>query len=106
MGRTRVRVRWSRVAALGIALTLSGGLVGRSLAASTSRPTGRAALLRARPVAARIHVVAHGETLWSIAQALVGSQGDPRPMVDALIRANRVSNAVIVPGERLVLPQA
>lgn len=91
--------------AVGIALTLSGGLVGRSLAATSSRSTGRADL-RARPVAARIHVVAPGETLWSIAQALVGSEGDPRPMVDALIRANGVSNAVIVPGERLILPQA
>jgi hypothetical protein len=50
-----------------------------------------------------VHVVREGETLWRVAQRIVGPQGDPRPVVDELIRANHLAGAVIRPGDRLVL---
>ena len=57
-----------------------------------------------RPVAARIHEVRAGETLWAIARQAVGSGGDPRPVVDSLIAANHLRDAQIVPGQLLILP--
>ena len=39
-------------------------------------------------------VVRPGDTLWGIAEDLVGPTGDPRPLVDAIARANGVD-----PGE-------
>jgi hypothetical protein len=49
-------------------------------------------------------VVQAGDTLWGIARGLVGSEGDPRPVVDSLVRLNQVSDGLIFPGERLRLP--
>jgi LysM repeat protein len=53
---------------------------------------------------ARFTVVRSGDTLWSIAEHVVGPTGDPRPMVQQLIDANGLSSALITPGERLRLP--
>jgi LysM repeat protein len=48
------------------------------------------------------HVVLPGETLWGIASAAYG--GDAQSHVDAIARANHLESALIVPGQRLVLP--
>ena len=59
-----------------------------------------------RPVAVRVHEVRAGETLWGIAERMVGTGGDPRPAVDALIAANHLHDARIVPGQLLILPSS
>lgn len=73
--------------------------VGSSVRASTEGPR-------------RVHVVKPGETLWSIAKALVGDPASPArisAMVDHLWRLNadRIRSGqpdLIRPGERLILP--
>jgi LysM repeat protein len=50
---------------------------------------------------ARHHVVRPGETLWSIA---IAEYGDAQTHVDAIASANHLHSALIVPGQRLVLP--
>jgi LysM repeat protein len=57
-----------------------------------------------RPVTHRVHEVQAGETVWGIAQDLVGPEGDPRPVVDELIAANGLTGARILPGQHLTLP--
>lgn len=54
--------------------------------------------------AVRRHVVAEGETLWGIARGLVGPEGDPRPVIDAIRDANDLGMGVLVEGQPLVLP--
>ncbi len=49
------------------------------------------------------YVVRRGDTVWGIARSLAGD-GDPRPIVDRIIRDNRLRDATIVPGERLRVP--
>ena len=82
---------------IGLALAIGLGFAGGRASAA---PAG------ARPAAARVIVVRPGETLWGIARRLVGPEGDPRPMVQALIQRNGVRDAVIRPGERLAVPAA
>jgi len=86
----RTRVRWGR---MGRALVV-GGIVGGTLAGAA----------RGSPDAGRIYTVRPGDTVWSIARRLVGVSEDPRPAVDALIRRNRLEDAVIRPGQLIVLP--
>jgi LysM repeat protein len=49
-------------------------------------------------------VVHRGDTVWAIAQRVVGPSADPRPMVQALIHENHLAGGVINVGERLVVP--
>jgi len=65
---------------------------------------GRAGAGGARPPAQGFYIVEPGDTLWGIARGLVGSEGDPRPVVDLLVRLNQVRDGLIFPGERLLLP--
>jgi len=93
------------VATLALAASLSIGLVAGW--SGHAGATGAAGVANgARPVATRVHVVREGETLWGIARGVVGSEGDPRPVVDALAAANHLRNAFIVPGQRLVVPSS
>ena len=50
----------------------------------------------------RHHVVLPGDTLWAIASATYG--GDTQSHVEAIARASHLESALIVPGQRLVLP--
>ena len=50
----------------------------------------------------RYHRVQAGETLWSIADEKYG--GDPRAAVWNVQRANGLTGATIVPGQRLLFP--
>jgi LysM repeat protein len=50
------------------------------------------------------YTVKPGDTLWSIAAGHYA--GDPREAVYRIARRNHLAGAVIVPGERLVLPSA
>jgi len=50
----------------------------------------------------RVYVVKPADTLWSIAQRTYA--GDVREGVWRLQRRNRLHTAVLVPGQRLVLP--
>ena len=88
----RTRVRWGP---LGAAATL--GVLAVSLLA------GRAGAGTAHAVAPRTFCVQPGDTVWRIARRVVGPEGDPRRVVDELVRENHIRDAVIVPGQRLVL---
>lgn len=48
-------------------------------------------------------VVTPGDTVWSIAVAHYA--GDPRPHVEAILRANRLSSPLLAPGQALQLPR-
>ena len=50
----------------------------------------------------RVYIVKPHDTLWSIAARTYG--GDPREGVWKLQRANHLTGATIVPGEKLVVP--
>src|SRR5207247_6219585 len=87
----RTRVRWGRVAVLATAMAVPVGV--HAAGASDGH----------RAASSRTYVVRAGDTLWSIASRIAGPGADPRPVVDALQRANHVTGA-IVPGETLRLP--
>jgi LysM repeat protein len=48
-------------------------------------------------------VVAAGDTVWSIASAHYA--GDPRPHVEAILAANRLTTPMLRPGQALQLPR-
>jgi nucleoid-associated protein YgaU len=52
------------------------------------------------------YVVRHGDTLWEIARRIVGPEGDPRPVIESIERANGLGGALIVSGQVLLLPAA
>jgi hypothetical protein len=92
-GVARTRVRWDRIGVLAAVLVSTMWTAGRALGGSEPA---------AHPV--RRHVVAEGETLWGIARGLVGPEGDPRPVIDAIRNANDLGTGVLVEGRPLVLP--
>lgn len=74
---------------------LGGGPLTASEADSGATP------LVVQPVSRTTHVVASGDTLWSIARGLQ-PMGDVRPLVDALAEAR--GGRPLQVGERIVLP--
>jgi Tfp pilus assembly protein FimV len=89
----RTNVRCARLGSVALALVAFVSFVG-----------GRAGAGPAGPEPRRTYVVLPGDTLWGIARRTVGPTEDPRPLVDRLIRTNRLQDAALVPGERLVIP--
>lgn len=71
----------------GVSRALEGGAGGVALVGAPSRT----------------YVVRPGDTLWSIAERLRPG-ADPRPIVDAIERANGVSAGELVPGQALRIP--
>ena len=51
----------------------------------------------------RRYVVRSGDTLWSIAHT-VQPNADPRLVIDQIQRTNGLSDASLVPGQRLAVP--
>ena len=50
------------------------------------------------------YVTVHqGDSLWAIAES-VSPHGDPRVVIDEIIRLNGLDDAVVEPGQRLALP--
>ncbi len=56
------------------------------------------------PSASDTYVVAEGETLWSIAQAITPSSGDVRDTVGTVKSMNLLDSANIRPGDQLLVP--
>ncbi len=50
------------------------------------------------------HIVREGETLWGIARGLVGPEGDPRPVVEAIRESNGLGASSVLTGQTIVLP--
>jgi nucleoid-associated protein YgaU len=85
--RPQRRRGWGRIIVLAAALVLA---------------TGRLAYGSGPPAGDRV-VVAPGDTVWSIAAAHY--RGDPRPHVQAILEANRLSTPLLTPGQALQLPR-
>lgn len=111
VGPVRVGVGPGVAAAVVVALLL----IGSALAGSGAGPGGGAASDGLAQVAGRsaapvppgragtVHIVRPGESYWSIAVRLGGGRdGDVRPLVDALVAANRARP--LQAGDRLVVP--
>jgi hypothetical protein len=75
--------------------TIAVGLLLALVVALAARPSGGAGR-------GRVYVVKRYDTLWSIAAA--NYAGDPRDGVWRIERRNHVHDALIRPGQRLVLP--
>ena len=53
------------------------------------------------------YVVRDGDTLWELARARVGPEGDPRPLVRDIREANGLApSSPLLPGSVLTLPAA
>jgi nucleoid-associated protein YgaU len=93
MGRTRVRRRRSFAVVTVVGSLLMTGPVSRAFV--RQEPS--------RPVARHVYVVRAGDTVWSIASRF-STAGDPRELVDAIGRRNRIDAGAITPGQALVIP--
>lgn len=67
---------------------------------------GSGSAISATFVRAQPYVVRTGDTLWEVARAVVGAEGDPRPMIEVLREANGLGTAPLVAGTRLLVPTA
>jgi nucleoid-associated protein YgaU len=96
--RTDVRrCRVAVVAVMAMAAVLAGATV---ISVPPTHASGRTS---PRPVANRTYIVAAGDTIWGIASSAAPGR-DPRPVVEAIERANDVPPEALVPGQALVIP--
>jgi hypothetical protein len=51
-------------------------------------------------------IVEPGQTLWSIAKARMGPEGDPRPYIEEIRELNGMDTSELRIGRRLALPDA
>ncbi|MGH2692743.1 MAG: LysM peptidoglycan-binding domain-containing protein [Actinomycetota bacterium] len=92
---TRTRVRWGRAAVLTASITLVLGLGGRALGGSPEPGEERT-----RPQV----LVEPDMTLWGIAHARVGPEGDPRPYIQEIRELNGLATSELQVGQLLTLP--
>jgi hypothetical protein len=81
-----------------LAAVLAGTLAAAGRAAGGSDP-----VLRRGP--AERHVVQVGDTLWELARARIGPEGDPRPLVAEIREVNRLGAGPLEAGRILLLPR-
>lgn len=84
------------MAALALSIPLAIGLGGRALGGS------------AGPAEERTHphiLVEAGTTLWEIARARVGPEGDPRPYIQEIRELNGLPTSELLVGQTLLLPK-
>ena len=90
-----------RARRLGVVLGLTVGVALGSWVGSTVAGGGESGLR----LAGESSVVVHpGDTLWSIAAAVAGEGDDVRAVVADIRELNELPDAVVVPGQVLVLP--
>jgi hypothetical protein len=56
-----------------------------------------------RPASFEYVTIGQGDSLWALAES-IAPDGDPRVLVDEIIRLNGLDDAVVEPGQRLALP--
>ncbi|MEX0833150.1 MAG: LysM peptidoglycan-binding domain-containing protein [Actinomycetota bacterium] len=88
----RTGVRWGRIALI---LATVAVLVPAAAAAGEGED---------HHPAPSVYVVQQGDTVWSIASQMAGPEEDPRPLVEAIGRRNRLESGAIVPGQELRIP--
>jgi LysM repeat protein len=66
---------------------------------------GGAAGAETPPPATIDYVVRSGDTLWGIASNHVGTDEDPRQMVETIKRASGIVSSALHPGQVLQIPQ-
>ena len=110
----RVRASETQVPATRLRLTRRGRVVLTALASLPLVVWALVAVLGSGGAAADAGSVAparsfeyvtiwRGDSLWAIAESLA-PEGDPRVLVDEIIRLNGLDDAVVEPGQRLALP--
>jgi len=50
------------------------------------------------------HVVEPGDSLWDLAKSVAPDGADVRRVVDAIFELNQLEDAIIYPGQRILLP--
>jgi nucleoid-associated protein YgaU len=96
MSRTGVRRRRAGILLIGVGLVacLTGPATSAFGSSEDRRPTG-----------SHRHLVESGDTLWGIARHEAGASEDPRPLIEAIVDANRLQGGRIVVGQQLVIPE-
>ncbi|MBT2500450.1 LysM peptidoglycan-binding domain-containing protein [Agromyces sp. ISL-38] len=93
-------------------LTRRGRIVFTTLAAVPVVVWALATILGAGGAAAEVDgagamfeyvTIDQGDSLWAIAES-IAPNGDPRVVIDEIIRLNGLDGAVVEPGQRLALP--
>jgi nucleoid-associated protein YgaU len=89
-----------------VATALVATLVALTGRAALGGANGHAAASAGEGFASEAQVVVRpGDTLWEIARAVVGPEGDPRPVVERIRDANRLGPSQgLLPGMSLIVP--